>query len=84
MRIWGQILRNIIPSRDARILGRNLGAEPLPGLCQPEKGERGVVDEQERHLRKFLEDPIGIGVRTTNMGDNAPMCKVVGEDGKEI
>ena len=43
-----------------------------------------MVDEHERHLPKFLEDPIGIGARIIDMGDNAPISKVDGEDGKEI
>ena len=42
-----------------------------------------MVDEYERHLLRFLEDPIGIGARIIDMGDNAPISKVEGEDGKE-
>ena len=43
-----------------------------------------MVDGHERRLLKFLEDLIGTGARITNIGDNAPISKVEGEDGKEI
>ena len=77
-----QTLRNIVLRQDPHRLRRNLGAELFAGLFQP-KEERVPVVEDDCPLQNRLEDLCAIGVRTINMGDNAPIFKVEGEDGKE-